>query len=80
MAKENLTWPPTEVDDDVMMLHDAGHAPSEIDEVLEFEPGTAHDIIVNLWRLDKKGKRRLRTDYSKRLARKHVMLTFEDKE
>lgn len=78
MAKDNLIWPPTEIDDDVMMLHDDGHTPSEIDEVLELEPGTAHDIVVNLWKLDSAGKRRMRTNWAKRFDRKKLMIKFDD--
>lgn len=57
---------PTEFDDDIFMIHDDGHAPSEIDRVLELKPGTAHDSVVNMWILDKQGRRKLRSKWATR--------------
>lgn len=60
-TKKPVTRKPTEIDRDILMLHDEGHTCSEIDLKLELAPGTAHDATVNLWTLDKQCEVRMRT-------------------
>lgn len=43
----------------VFSQHSLGLAPSEIDEKLHLEPGTAHDIMVEHWYQDKMARMRL---------------------
>lgn len=65
---EPKTWRPTEVDDDIFMLHDDGHAPSKIDAGLELPAGTSHDSMVNRWKLDKQGVRKM--EYPRKRSRR----------
>lgn len=42
----------------VVAMHSAGRTPSEIDERMYLEPGTAHDIMVARWKFDKEARLR----------------------
>lgn len=39
------------------MLHSHGKAPSQIDEAMDFEPGTARAIISDIWARDQEAQR-----------------------
>lgn len=43
----------------IFALHSTGLAPSQIDEKLNLDPGTAHDIMVGHWRDDKTARMRV---------------------
>lgn len=43
----------------VFAQHSTGLAPSQIDEKLKLEPGTAHDVMVEHWHQDKTARMRV---------------------
>lgn len=47
-----------DVERKVVAMHAAGRTPSEIDDRLYLEPGTAHDIMVAHWKFDKDARTR----------------------
>lgn len=45
-----------EIEAEVVSLHAKGLAPSEIDKARGYEPGTAHNVIVERWRSERQKK------------------------
>ena len=48
----------------IVALHSSGLAPSQIDSRLGLEPGTAHDVMVERWYLEKNARTRGLNDWA----------------